>query len=71
MKTVFYEENINNIQKQGKEKLFKENHKHRFQFSHTTMEARGEQAIYMTIYYVICPECGELREQTIIKRLED
>ena len=49
MKTVFYEENINNIQKQGKEKLFKENHKHRFQFSHTTMEARGEQAIYMTI----------------------
>lgn len=45
-------------------------HKHRFQFSHQQIEARGNQAIYMTIYYVICPECGELREQTIIPRLE-
>ena len=64
-------ENINNIQEQDREKLLKKNHKHRFQFSHTARETRGEQAIYMTIYYVICPECGELREQTIIKRLED
>ena len=53
-----------------KEKLLKESHKHKFQFSHTAIEARGEETIYRTIYYVICPECGELREQTIIKELD-
>ena len=59
------------IEQNKKMNKHKENHKHRFQFSHTAIEARGEQAIYMTIYYVICPDCGELREQTIIPRLEE
>ena len=50
----------------------KKEHIHKFQFSHQQIEARGiPQAIYMMIYYVICPECGELREQTIIPKLED
>lgn len=48
----------------------KEECNHQFQFSHTAIEARGTQAIYMTIHYVICPKCGELKEQTIIPRLE-
>jgi len=48
----------------------KEEHKHTFRFSHTAIEARGEQQVYMTIHYVICSGCGELREQTIIPRLE-
>ena len=42
LQIYYMAENINNIQEQDREKLFKENHKHRFQFSHTTMEARNE-----------------------------
>lgn len=47
-----------------------EKHIHKFKFSHTQVETRGPQVIYMTIYYVICPECGLLKEQAVIPRLE-
>lgn len=39
-------------------------YEHKFVFSHQAQEARGVQAIYQTVYYVICSKCGELRHQS-------
>ena len=39
-------ENINNIQEQDREKLFKENYKHRFQFSHITIDNSNTKVIF-------------------------
>ena len=36
---------------------------HQFVFSHQTQEARGVQAIYQTVIYVICPKCGLVKWQ--------
>ena len=36
---------------------------HEFKFSHQSVEARGVQAIYQTVIYVICPKCGLVKTQ--------
>ena len=36
---------------------------HQFVFSHQAQEARGDQVIFQTVIYVICPKCGLVKWQ--------